>query len=318
MRTAGIEVHFTADVDEAWEAVGPHLMADPIIYNAALTGFAAARRDRPPGRFWWTTTDSAIAAIAFQSSLERPIAVIGMRPSGLSTIPALVDTISVAAPEVVGVVGEVRIATAFAAEWGRARGVSVTPAMTQSYYHLPKPADRSPANSPAAAVDGAHLRLARPDDLALGVEWAIGFQRDAFGNNDGGNSDGAGSSNETGTETEIEELTTWMRNSIDNGETWFWSAEQPLAMAACTSPIGAVSRIRHVYTPAENRNRGLAGACVSALVNELFATGDVDHCVLYADLANPTSNAVYRRLGFVTLFNSTSYDFARPTELRPT
>jgi predicted GNAT family acetyltransferase len=71
-------------------------------------------------------------------------------------------------------------------------------------------------------------------------------------------------------------------------------------MVAHTRPIEAVSRVQAVYTPPELRNQGLAAACVSALVERLLTAG-CRRCVLFTDLGNPTSNALYQRLGFTAV-----------------
>src|SRR6202023_3591473 len=57
-----------------------------------------------------------------------------------------------------------------------------------------------------------------------------------------------------------------------------------------------MARIGPVYTPDAARRRGYAAACVSWVSRELLEAGH--GCVLYTDLANPTSNSVYRALGY--------------------
>jgi predicted GNAT family acetyltransferase len=50
-------------------------------------------------------------------------------------------------------------------------------------------------------------------------------------------------------------------------------------------------------TPAPLRGNGYAGACVAAATADAIA-GPGRSCVLNTDLANPTSNALYQRLGY--------------------
>jgi predicted GNAT family acetyltransferase len=52
-----------------------------------------------------------------------------------------------------------------------------------------------------------------------------------------------------------------------------------------------------VYTPPEKRNRGYASSLVAALSQHLL-DGGRKFCFLYTDLANPTSNKIYRALGY--------------------
>jgi predicted GNAT family acetyltransferase len=52
-----------------------------------------------------------------------------------------------------------------------------------------------------------------------------------------------------------------------------------------------------VYTPPDLRGRGYATGLVSEQSRWLLGTGR-SFCFLYTDLDNPTSNALYRRIGY--------------------
>jgi predicted GNAT family acetyltransferase len=56
-------------------------------------------------------------------------------------------------------------------------------------------------------------------------------------------------------------------------------------------------RVSFVYTPPELRGRGYASACVAAVSGRALASGK-SFCTLYTDLANPTSNSIYQRVGY--------------------
>jgi len=56
-------------------------------------------------------------------------------------------------------------------------------------------------------------------------------------------------------------------------------------------------RIGPVYTPPELRGRGYASALVAGTSQQLL-DGGKRFCFLFTDLANPTSNGVYQRLGY--------------------
>jgi predicted GNAT family acetyltransferase len=57
-------------------------------------------------------------------------------------------------------------------------------------------------------------------------------------------------------------------------------------------------RIGPVFTPPELRGRGYATSLVAQLSSRLLAEGR-RFCFLYTDLANPTANAIYERIGYV-------------------
>jgi GNAT superfamily N-acetyltransferase len=67
-------------------------------------------------------------------------------------------------------------------------------------------------------------------------------------------------------------------------------------------------RIGPVYTPPELRGRGYATALVADLSADLLASGR-RFCFLHTDLANPTSNAIYRRIGYEPVCESAEIVF---------
>ena len=89
---------------------------------------------------------------------------------------------------------------------------------------------------------------------------------------------------------------------------WVWDDDGPAAMASATPALAGVSRIGFVYTPPERRRRGYAASCVAALSERLLA-GGAERCMLYAQLHNPTSNAIYRRMGYEPVADIVSYRF---------
>jgi predicted GNAT family acetyltransferase len=57
------------------------------------------------------------------------------------------------------------------------------------------------------------------------------------------------------------------------------------------------TRIGPVYTPPELRGRGYASALTAAVTQRLLDSG-LRFCFLFTDLANPTSNSIYQRIGY--------------------
>ena len=69
-------------------------------------------------------------------------------------------------------------------------------------------------------------------------------------------------------------------------------------MARVIRPYSGGFSIATVYTPMEYRNRGYAAALIYNLSNKLIDEG-AKYLSLFADVENPVSNYVYRKLGFV-------------------
>ncbi len=72
---------------------------------------------------------------------------------------------------------------------------------------------------------------------------------------------------------------------------------RPVSMAGLTRQVAGTIRVGPVYTPPGLRRRGYAGA-VTAAVSQAALDAGADEVLLFTDLANPTSNSLYQRLGF--------------------
>ena len=70
-----------------------------------------------------------------------------------------------------------------------------------------------------------------------------------------------------------------------------------VSLAGVSRPTRGVVRVAPVYTPPDHRGHGYGGAVTGAVSQAAFDAG-ASHVVLFTDLANPTSNALYRRLGY--------------------
>jgi predicted GNAT family acetyltransferase len=77
-----------------------------------------------------------------------------------------------------------------------------------------------------------------------------------------------------------------------------WEADGvPVSVAGITRAVVGMVRVGPVYTPPALRSRGYAGGATAAVSQAALDAG-ATQVVLYTDLANPTSNALYERLGY--------------------
>ena len=76
-----------------------------------------------------------------------------------------------------------------------------------------------------------------------------------------------------------------------------WVDGAPVSMAGFPARTRHGVRIGYVYTPPRHRRSGYATALVSQVSRQVLESG-FRHCVLYTDLANRTSNSIYRRIGY--------------------
>jgi predicted GNAT family acetyltransferase len=101
---------------------------------------------------------------------------------------------------------------------------------------------------------------------------------------------------ETGTEG-TDRAETMVRARLANDALMLWDDGQPVCMVGMAGPVAGVARIGPVYTPPEHRNRGYASSAVAAFSRLALERG-AGTCMLYTDLANPTSNRIYAALGY--------------------
>jgi hypothetical protein len=93
-----------------------------------------------------------------------------------------------------------------------------------------------------------------------------------------------------------------------------WEVEgSAVSMAGYAGPTPNGIRVAWVYTPPNNRGKGFAGACVAALSQKLLDDGR-KFCFLYTDLANPVSNHVYQKIGYVPVTDATVYSFSEEVQ----
>lgn len=183
------------------------------------------------------------------------------------------------------VLGTEPVARAVAEAWVERVGGEWRPGMRQRLYRL----DRV---RPPEGVPG-RMRLARPDDLELAVEWGHAFAEDAA--------------------IRFPSPRTAVQRWIEGGALVVWEVEgapRSIAVASGRTPHGV--RVGYVYTPPEHRRSGYASACVASLSSRLLENDGYDFCVLYTDLDNPTSNSIYARVGYRPVQDVRDIDIVEP------
>lgn len=95
----------------------------------------------------------------------------------------------------------------------------------------------------------------------------------------------------------LEEVRKAIVESIGAGSRYVWDDGGLVSMAAQTRSTPESASVNAVYTPPELRARGYATACVAALSQAILDSGK-SYCCLFTDLANPTSNSIYCKIGY--------------------
>lgn len=262
-------------------ATGGHLAASPARHNLILS-LAHARVAHPvPGRYAWAHDRGRVVAVASQSPLTFPV-VLG--PGPRAGVVALARALACVAPDAPGVTGEAPSASLFAGEWATATRSRGAPREALRLY-------RATRVRPPGGVRG-HLRRAGAADLATVTDWVGRFQ------------------DEIGEPWPEGHIRYEAERLVAERELWCWDDDGLVAITSATPVHEGVARVRHVYTPPERRRRGYAGACTAGVTAERLAAG-AESCVLFTQLTNPTSNAVYARLGYRPIAEILAYRFDR-------
>jgi len=190
-----------------------------------------------------------------------------------------------ARPDLPAVRGTADTATAFTQAWVDATGVTAQRSFSETLYRLGDLVD-------PVGVTGAP-RLAGDADADLIASWFDAFFVEAFG----APSDPAA---HRGVLTAVADA---------GGRVVLWTVDdEPVAMARVHGVLLGMARIGPVYTPPQHRARGYGAAVTAEAVRHAWRRGARD-VVLFADDANPVSNAIYRRLGFVPVGDNVQYAF---------
>jgi GNAT superfamily N-acetyltransferase len=184
-----------------------------------------------------------------------------------------------------GILGDKELVDIFAGLWCKKVGTKIINTQGQRIYKLVKVNDMP--------MSPGRFRVATADDKELVKKWAHAFHVDV-----GGEIRHAPEGDPT--------------PGIEQGAVFFWEdGGRPVSMAAKSRPTDRGMTVGYVYTPPELRGRGYATSCVAELSRNILQSGK-EFCTLYTDLANPTSNSIYMKIGYQKVCDSVEYTFEIP------
>ncbi|MFD8980729.1 GNAT family N-acetyltransferase [Streptomyces sp. NPDC059564] len=250
----------------------PAVAARPVANTLLLTVTDSLERRGPHARGsadpvfgWWTGPDAAVAGALLRTP-PFPLLLGTLPPEAVRALGRHLATEPLLAP-VTAVNARRADARALAAAWGRpARVVEETRLYRLGALTAPDPAP------------SGRVRLAAEADLPLLLNWTEAFNRET---------------EQPGRASEAA-----LRDRLSYGGILLWEdAGRPVSLAGFSRPLGGACRVGPVYTPPAARGRGYAAGVTHAASGAAYATG-AREVLLFTDLANPTSNDVYQRLGY--------------------
>lgn len=273
------------------EETGPLLLLDEARHNLMLgiVGRIATEPGSYPVFRLWVAEDRA-GRVVGAASMTPPWPIVIARPAHDAAIGALVGAALADELPVPGVVGAVPEVHDFAARWVEASGAGLTRRRSEGIYALERV-------EPVPATEG-RARPATEADRSLLESWMAAFVGEALPHDPA--ADGGG------------RAIVDSRLLAEDAGLWLWEdggRAVSLAGYGGLTPNGI--RIGPVYTPPGFRGRGYATALVAELSAWLLAGGRT-FCFLFTDLANPTSNAIYRRIGYRQVCDAENIAFEPP------
>jgi predicted GNAT family acetyltransferase len=222
---------------------------------------------------------------SFGAALRRPDGPLVFEDSDPAAAVAFAADLAPQSPRLQGVVGSRRACEAFAHAWRECTGR--VPALR---FHLRHHMLTQVAPVPLAS---GKPRSAGSEDCDWLVESQFAFILEA------------------GLPDNPERMLAAIPKRVARGDFWIWDDGAPVSFAGWTDAGGDAARIAPVYTPPDARRRGYATALVAALAQSILDSGR-RRVFLVTDVANPTSNAIYARIGFRPGTDVYHFDFADP------
>jgi predicted GNAT family acetyltransferase len=225
-------------------------------------------------------------ALAAAAAMTPPFGVVVQTfdaDPALSLKP-IADDLAASESAVPFVNGETNITAAFLTLWQARTGAVVKQTIRQRVYEL------SAVTMPR--IPPGVFRPADGSDVSLIADWIRAFQQEALPNDP--HPDGL----------------EWAQAAVGDGDVFVWeTGGRPVSMARRGRQTTHGTSIGAVYTPPQLRGRGYASAVVAALSQRILDDGK-RFVMLFTDLANPTSNSIYQKIGYRPVCDFTQHVFA--------
>ena len=284
-----MEVVPHTDVGEFARLARPLLEADPVRHTIALTALDALCRGREEAGLLLTVHDDAGLAGVVLRTTGWPL-VLSALPAALADVVA--GHVRATGHEVDAANGPVTSVEAFAAAYTARTGATVHVAMRERLFRLS-------TLVPPSGVAGA-ARRAEPRDVDLLATWQLAFLHEAV----------AALRPPSDPRPAVHDAAT-------RGGLVLWEVDgRPVAYATARRPLAGTSRVGPVYTPPEHRGQGY-GAAVTAAATRWALDHGARHVALFTDLANPTTNRLYPRLGYRPVHDALEVRFVSGPEPAP-
>lgn len=259
--------------------------------NSLMVGIVIRLRDQPDfvesTPYLSAVLDDGRLVAAATMTPPHNVIVASDQPDYPAAFALVVDDLVANGWSVPGVNGPVPLSAGFADIWSAVTGQPYTLKMHLRAFEL-----RQVYQPP---YPPGKLRLATAAEKELLVQWVNAFGFEALHEPD----------------QDLERVYQGVERALRHQNYFVWDDNGPVALAGRARPTRRGVTIGPVYTPPEHRNRGYATALVAALSERLLDEGK-QFVTLFTDLANPTSNSIYQKIGFRPVRDFVEYHFEQP------
>jgi len=281
-----VDIKYYKDAKDFLAHAGKYLAKDEARYGLIL-GIAGIV-EKYPHRYgkddpWFCSinTDNDINAVAMRTPPHMVLMAYFSGDTG-AVAEKLVQAVSKDFALIPGLTADKELGDIFAGLWCKKCGVKITRTQAQRIYRLDK--------ENTVPLSPGRMRVATIADKEQVAKWAHAFHIDVHG-------------------VERNSPEGDLTPGIEHGMVFFWEdGDRLVSMAAKSRPNDKSMTVSYVYTPPELRGKGYATSCVAELSRHILQSGK-EFCTLYTDLANPTSNSIYKKIGYQEVTDAVEYTF---------
>ena len=255
--------------------------------NNLILGLADSllkRKREGNGTLFFSFEDhGGIIGAALRTDVEKPLSISEVSNKATD---ALIIYLIKHKIDIGGVVGEIITSTNFSHKYSETLKMALKLIMHQGVYQLDKLI--------MPEFNGCNLKVANHGDLEVVETFVRGFIMDCFPDD----------------KSALDNVKTMSKRHIDNKVLYLLEDSQgQFVSMACnnreTKNSGCVSL---VYTPKGQRGRGF-GSTITALSSQQVLKKGKSFCNLFTDLSNPTSNHIYKKIGYIQIGESKHFSF---------
>lgn len=269
-------------IDEVMDIVAENEIQNNLIISNSLRG---KEKEDTSGWLMASVKDDA-GAVKLVAMMTPPHNLCMYETGNIpddNALNLLIKEVAAMKTEISGVLTEKVLAAKFVKGYGAASGKAALLNKKMRIFRLDRVNDIS--------VSLGRIRQANEKDLYFLPYWKIAFDSDCRLPG-----------------SDILKTAEQLKTRVNAGNMYIWEDEIPVSKAAMGRKTLNGAIVNAVYTPPYYRGKGYATSCVAGL-SRILLESSYKFCSLFTDLANPISNSIYMKIGYVPVCDYDEYKF---------